>query len=178
MSKLLSFHSDPKIKEKYLKRVRAHAKADEIIKGKYWQDGAAYQTELGLPEWLAKLEDALFEGLPKGHAAKFPARFLSAIPIGADLEPVKYKFTLILLAENAERVSHLTIDDSVKAQILSAIDQVAAVNRDALATGVVNDAARTAADAARSAAWSVADAARTAAYIRYAAELIKLLKAA
>jgi hypothetical protein len=27
-----AFHNDPKIKAKYLKRVRAHAKADEIVK--------------------------------------------------------------------------------------------------------------------------------------------------
>lgn len=34
-----AFHDDLKIKEKYLSRVRAHKRADEIIKGKYWEDG-------------------------------------------------------------------------------------------------------------------------------------------
>lgn len=34
-----SFHNDQKIKTKYLARVRAHQKADEIIKGQYWEDG-------------------------------------------------------------------------------------------------------------------------------------------
>lgn len=36
---LLAFHSDKKIKAEYLSRVKAHAKADEIIKGKYWEHG-------------------------------------------------------------------------------------------------------------------------------------------
>lgn len=33
---MLAFHGDKKVKAKYLKRVRMHAKADEIIKGTYW----------------------------------------------------------------------------------------------------------------------------------------------
>ena len=39
MTKLLAFHNDPEIKAKYVARVKAHAEADEIIKGKYWEDG-------------------------------------------------------------------------------------------------------------------------------------------
>lgn len=34
-----AFHNDSKIKAKYLKRVQAHFKSDEIVKGKYWEDG-------------------------------------------------------------------------------------------------------------------------------------------
>ena len=34
-----AFHNDPSIKEKYLTRVQAHYKADEIIQGKYWENG-------------------------------------------------------------------------------------------------------------------------------------------
>src|ERR1700689_2130415 len=33
---MLSYHSDPAIKARYLARIEAHADADEIIKGKYW----------------------------------------------------------------------------------------------------------------------------------------------
>ena len=54
-----AFHGDPKVKTKYLKRVRAHRAADQIIHGTYWEDGkgcavgctihssdhAAYETE-------------------------------------------------------------------------------------------------------------------------------------
>lgn len=36
---LLSYHGDKAVKAKYLRRVRAHEKADEIVKGTYWQNG-------------------------------------------------------------------------------------------------------------------------------------------
>ena len=39
MNKLLAFHNDQKIKDKYIARVKAHQEADEIIKGKYWKNG-------------------------------------------------------------------------------------------------------------------------------------------
>ena len=81
-----AFHNDEKIKKKYLSRLRAHQKADEIVKGFYWEmgkgcavgctihssDHGAYETELGIPRWLAKLEDRIFEGLPNGRAKKWP----------------------------------------------------------------------------------------------------------
>lgn len=39
MEKLKAFHGDKKIKAKYLARVKAHYEADEIISGKYWENG-------------------------------------------------------------------------------------------------------------------------------------------
>ena len=90
---LRAFHNDPAIKAKYLARVRAHRLADELIHGTYWQYGkgcavgctihssnhAAYETELGIPEILARLEDGLFEALPNGEAKVWPEAFLKAI---------------------------------------------------------------------------------------------------
>ena len=95
---MIAFHGDPEIKKKYLERVRAHRRTDEIIKGKYWENGkgcaigctihsnlhANYETELGIPRILAKLEDGMFEGLPNDYAMKWPEKFLDAIPVGAD----------------------------------------------------------------------------------------------
>ena len=91
-----TFHGDKKIKAKYLKRIKAHAKADEIIQGTGWRNGKGcavgctlenykhkqYEVELGIPEWLAYLEDKIFEGLQKEDAMKFPVQFLSAVPVG------------------------------------------------------------------------------------------------
>ena len=91
-----TFHGDKKIKAKYLKRLKAHAKADEIIQGIGWRNGKGcavgctlenyehrqYEVELGIPEWLAYLEDKIFEGLQKEDAMKFPVQFLSAVPVG------------------------------------------------------------------------------------------------
>lgn len=106
---LLAFHSDPKIKSKFLRRVRLHAKADEIVSGQYWENGqgcavgctihgsshAAYENELGIPQVLAHLEDRLFEGMFRGNpvtAKAWPERFLSAPQPGADLSRVWPKF--------------------------------------------------------------------------------------
>ena len=34
-----TFLNDPKVKTKYVNRVKAHQKADEIEKGYYWRNG-------------------------------------------------------------------------------------------------------------------------------------------
>lgn len=36
---LLSFHGKQSIKDKYIKRLKLHYKMDEIVKGKYWENG-------------------------------------------------------------------------------------------------------------------------------------------
>src|SRR5690606_9836881 len=116
--KLLSFHNDPAIKEKYLNRLYLHYKADEIIQGTYWQNGKgcavgctvhsrrheSYESELGVPWILACLEDSIFEGLPNEKAKEFPIQFLEAIPVGVDLEPVWRKFMIWLLIDENEGV--------------------------------------------------------------------------
>lgn len=116
--KLLSFHNDPAIKEKYLNRLHLHYKADEIIQGTYWQNGKgcavgctvhsrnheSYESELGIPRVLAYLEDGIFEGLPNEKAKEFPIQFLEAIPVGVDLEPVWRKFMIWLLIDENEGV--------------------------------------------------------------------------
>src|SRR5262249_3407302 len=111
MNKLIAFHGNPQIKEKYLARIRAHVAADELIHGVYWQNGkgcavgctihsgyhAAYETELGIPRILARLEDGIFENLPNGQAKEWPQKFLAAIPISADLSLVWLQFAVWLL---------------------------------------------------------------------------------
>ena len=108
-----AFHGDPAIKAKYLARVQAHAAADEIVHGKYWENGKGcavgctihdskhsnYETELGIPTALARLEDTLFEGQSNGAAKTFPVRFLSAIKPGADLSRIRWQFLHWLLTE-------------------------------------------------------------------------------
>src|SRR5688572_29874601 len=113
-----AFHNDPKIKEKYLKRVKAHQAADEIIHGQYWEEGkgcavgctihsnkhASYEKELGIPEVLARLEDRIFEGMSNGHSKEWPVKFLSVIRTGADLSLVWPKFAVWLLANKKDGV--------------------------------------------------------------------------
>ena len=117
---MLSFHNDPKIKKKYLARVIAHRKADEIIKGKYWEGGkgcavgcaihsgnhSLYESELGIPEWLARVEDVLFEGMENKIAMKWPERFFKATPLGKDLNKIKAPFLIFVLESALEKFDH------------------------------------------------------------------------
>ena len=117
-TKLRAFHGDEKIKEKYLARVKEHARLDNIIKGQYWQYGKgcavgctiqcdshlAYEIELGIPSVIARLEDIIFEKMNNNKAKTFPVKFLSSINTGADLSLVWPKFVVWLLDDPIDGV--------------------------------------------------------------------------
>lgn len=125
---LLTFHSSQETKDKYLSRVRLHRKADHIIQGITWSNGKgcavgctleyynhdAYPNELGLPVWLAYLEDALFEGMSNSDAKLFPENLLDAIPIGVDVEQVKKPFLSCLLESTLDKFDHKLYPDVLK----------------------------------------------------------------
>jgi len=108
-----AFHNNPLTKVKYINRLKDHYEADEIIKGTYWEKGKgcavgctvhswnhlSYETELGIPQVLARLEDEIFEGLPNKLAKEFPLQFLSAINVGADLAKVWNYFAIWLFTD-------------------------------------------------------------------------------
>ena len=109
-----AFHDNQAIKDEYLARVRAHAAADEIIKGQYWEGGRGcavgctihsdehkdYERLLGIPVELALLEDDLFENLPLAKAKLWPELFLNSINVGADLSLVFSKFVVRILGDS------------------------------------------------------------------------------
>ena len=111
---MLSYLGSQAIKEKYLARVRAHAAAGEIVQRQYWGGGkgcgigcvvhvnnsahAAWAEEIG-PEWLARVVDDMFEGLLLGRARQFTLALYEAIPVGADLDPVRWEFSSFVLGE-------------------------------------------------------------------------------
>lgn len=110
---MLTFNNDPKVKDFYIDRLKAHQQADEIIQGTGWEKGKgcavgctlnkydhkAYETELGIPRILAKLEDKIFEGMSNEQAKLFPLQFLTAVPVGVDLKDVYKKFFIWLLTD-------------------------------------------------------------------------------
>ena len=196
---LYAFHNKQSLKEKYVKRVEAHYKADEIVQGIYWENGKGcavgctmemdndsvnihrqMEKVLGIPEWLALLEDGIFEGLPNEEAKKFPLRFLQAIKPGADLSKVEYQFKIWLLVDKHNGVIQWANDETKKI-----IKDIVKLQKRALKgdmpsesdwSSVARSAARSAAwSAARSAAWS---AAWSAHYEKMADKLISLLKKA
>ena len=134
-------------------------------------DHRVYETELGIPEWLARLEDSIFEGLPKEEAIWWPERFIAAVPEGVDLELVRWKFGAWLMQENIARVQKLKISESLKEQVLDAIRQVLAVHEAAIKTGKWDEsAARSAESAARSVAESARSVAESARSVARSAE--------
>lgn len=179
---MLAYHADPKIKAKYLKRVQAHFKADEIIQGATGQDGkgcavwctldkydhGSYETELGIPRLLARLEDGIFEGLSVKESKTWPAKFLRAIKPGADLSKVGPKFLVWLLedviqyAKPKGKIAIQAVIDLYKRQL----------NGETITYNQWSEV-RSAADAAYAAA--AADAAKQKARSKQAKKLLELL---
>ena len=208
MKTLLSYHNNPELKSRFAAEIVKHRKADQIEQGHYgkengeWKgcavacslrslailDGEELKTEysyhkdyedkLGIPEWLAKLEDGIFEGLSVQELKTWPERFAKAIPVGANLEPVKWHFCSFILRENIERVLTLTISDDLKKQLVNAIRGVLIIHENAIKTGKwsVARSVTSAAWSAASAARSAESAARSTAYSRYADELLTILQ--
>src|SRR3990167_4422879 len=132
MNTLIAYKGDKKLKSRFVKEVKWHREQDMLVQGTYGEQNgtwkgcavacslrsldkmegakfktrydqhARYETALGIPEWLARLEDTIFEGLPKEDAMKWPEQFAKAINVGANLEPVKWKFCAFILKENID----------------------------------------------------------------------------
>ncbi len=196
---MLAYHSDAAIKSKYLDRIKAHAKADELIKGQYWGGGKGcavgctihgdehirYEKELGIPLMLARLEDQIFEGLPNPQAKKWPVKFLSAIKTGVDLSKVGDRFLawlvrdLLRLTKHEASIKAINViadlyDRQVLGEMIATEVWKSARSAAAAAAYAYADAANSAAAAAGYAAY--ADAARYNHYILMADKLIELLK--
>ncbi len=206
---MISFHDDQKIKDKYVSRVEAHIKADHLIRGEGWTgnkgcavgctlekyDHQAYETELGVPEWLARVEDTLFEGMGEKKSRTWPKDFLEAIPIGVDLGRVKPKFLIMVLESVLTSFDHEKFPEVKKCVDAS----IALWKRSDIGSDEWNKAAAWAAwaaawaaraeAAAEAAAWAAAWAARAAAeaaawaaraeaakYDYFADELLKMLR--
>jgi hypothetical protein len=183
---MIAYHGNPKVKSNILKQLRAHAKADEIVKGQYWEDGkgcavgctvhgslhAEYEPRFGIPQMLARLEDTIFEGLPNAEAKKWPIEFMSAIKPGADLSCVGWQFLHWLLTDEKVNpgINHPLVRDAVRqcADVLVPLTKGLPANEDAAKAAA--RAAESAWSAARSAfEYAAADAADAAWSARAAA---------
>ena len=185
---MLAFTRTIMTKASVLRQLRVHAKADEIVKGYYWENGkgcavgctihsnnhASYVPLFGIPEALARLEDTIFEGLPNGTAKAWPVRFMSAIQPGAGLSRVHWQFLHWLLTDRAVNpgIDHPLVRDAVKkcADLMYDMSrgkwsaESAAVESTESAAWAAWSTARAAARAAESApAWSAAWSAESAA---------------
>lgn len=228
-----AYLNDKNLKGKFINEIKKHMAADAIIKGSYgeeedggWRGCAVgcslkslntinkkddsteahnrYESELGIPEELAWLEDRIFEGLPIEDAKKWPLQFAMAIEEGRDLSKIATQFKLWLFDEENDVYKNAFPDGK------KAIKLVVKVLKEFLNTGIWPESAANAArfaawgaawgaesaasavesaeSAARSAAWgaasaasaarSAANAARSAAYKKQADKLLELLRTA
>ena len=106
--------------------------ADNLIRGVGWDEGkgcavgctlenydhSQYPIELGIPEWLARVEDTLFEGMSFEKSKTWPKDFLEAINVGADLEKAKAPFLIIVLKSTLDTFNH-----SQYPEVKNAIDE-------------------------------------------------------
>jgi hypothetical protein len=181
---MLAFRNTTVTKPAIMRQLLAHAKADEFTKGTYWQDGkgcavgctihgnnhAEYESRFGIPQMLARLEDAIFEALPNAKAKKWPIQFMSAIKPGSDLSRVGWQFLYWLLTDETVNpgIDHPRVRDAIKqcADVLAPLTKGEAVDVSAAESAAESAArsARSAAESARSAAWSAAESARSAAW--------------
>ena len=189
-----SYLNNPELKKRFVEEIKKHKEADSIIQGTYgevneeWKGCAVscslrsldiiegkelkteyknhkdYETKLGIPEWLARLEDTLFERMEAKDAKKFPLKFAEAIPVGVDLKPVKYKFGAYLMQENINTVLSLDIEQDLKNTVISAITEVLKLHQKAIKTGIWDSPA---ADLAAHSAYLVADSAHSISHSVY-----------
>ena len=202
-TKMVAYHNDPAIKAKYIARIQEHTAADQLIQGTGWENGkgcavgctledydhSRYPIELGIPEWLARLEDRIFEGLPKAEAMAWPEAFLEAIHPGAYLEPVRHQLAIrrmdrLIALQNTNLGKYGEKIDAVIAQTVASMMVVRSCHEAEIGGDVCDlpsaarsaawsaaqsaaesaqSAAQSAAESARSAAWSAAESARSAA---------------
>ena len=81
-------------------------------------DHSRYESELGLPVWLAYLEDNVFENLPDDLAMTWPRRFAEAIPVGAVVDDVVLaKILRWVLADAEFGVRFATDNDEIRGYI-------------------------------------------------------------
>lgn len=194
---MLAFTNTTVSKEALISQLEAHYRADEIVQGKYWEEGkgcavgcsihsdnhAEYEPRFGIPEALARLEDTIFEGLPNAEAKEWPLQFTRAIRPGADLSKVSWQFNAWVLANPEKGCIRFAGDP--KWGVAEAVQRVADLcGRMVTGDKPTRDEWYAAARAARAAAYAAyaanaaADAARAAAYRDMRDKLIELLEAA
>jgi hypothetical protein len=178
---LTAYLDNPQIKTDILAQLEAHRQADQIIKGRYWENGkgcavgctihsgdhAEYERCFGIPQMLARLEDTIFEGLPNRKAKDWPVRFMSAIRPGADLSRVGWQFLHWLLTDEKVNpgINHPLVREVVKqcadllAPLMKGLPVAGRSARSAESAARSAESAESAARSAGSAAWSAAESA-------------------
>ena len=149
--KTLSYHNDSNLKKSIIAEMKKHQEKDALIKGTYgvYERGEfrgcavacaihsvnivlnkdydtksheALSEALGIPLWLSKVQDSFFECLPNEYCQRFAIDFLESIPVGVDLEPVRWSICTSLLKEGIEIIEEKdNILNSYKTEAIEAL---------------------------------------------------------
>lgn len=165
-----AFNNDIKFQDQLVEMAVKHRLKDEYIKGTYGKQNGQFKgcsigcivydvnrindlnistddhsklaISLDIPEFILRLADSIFEGLPEPLNLEWTERWISAIPTGVDLNPVLPRFLLKTLDQLPE------ID---RTDVVNSINGVKQVLQNWADTGEVNIEA--AARASEAAAW-------------------------
>lgn len=114
-NKTLSYHNDKNLKESVIFEMKKHQNNDT-------SSHFVIHDIIGIPLWLCKLQDEFFECLPNEESDKFTIKFLESIPVGVDLEPVRWKLSIDLLKEGIEIIQDKeTLSKEIKDEAINAL---------------------------------------------------------
>lgn len=187
---MLSYHNDPAVKARHVALAKHHYEADMLRTGTYGEGmgkrfkacsvgcmahglqpsitsnwHAVVAKDAGWPEWLAHLNDAIFEGLPASERNSFHVQLREAVPVGINLEPLWYPLAVrrldrLITSQNRLLGKHGDTIDAVIRQTLDAIKQVKQCHKAEIGLNVCSVGFTQAAEAAESAAeaaWAAAE---------------------
>lgn len=168
---MMSYHNDPALKTEFVARMQAHLDADNIRQREtgYGGKGCAVwctydeydhsfgPSRLGIPEWYEHLRDVVFEGLPQKAASDWALASLTEVPIGVDLEPVRW---VIAIARHERQINRLKTNTEPNAsQCIATLSQV--IDYCKL---MLTDCSQAAAEKSRLAVWLACCAVESATY--------------
>ena len=145
------------------------------LEADFLSDHTWLAEQLGVPVFITRLQDCIFEGVSTSKRETWTTDFFSAINPGSDLSlvlPKFLKFVLEGVLRHVQDEKHALQKDAINGSILVMQNWIETGRSDCLAANAAN-AAYAAAYAARAAAYAAAyaaaDAADAAAYAAYAA---------
>lgn len=127
---MLTFQNPNYTKEALMAQLQAHYDADEIIQGKYWENGKGcavgcaihtknhieYELRYGVPRELAILQDVIFENLHNQNAKEWVMDFWRPIKQGKYLTGVWNKLVVWILSDDIYGVLRHVQDAKFKQQ--------------------------------------------------------------
>jgi len=130
-------------KEEFITEIKKHQQLDSFRQGFYFKESkgcavgcsiesirvlknldnlehsnhSLYEEYLGIPGWLAHLEDKIFEMLSIDKSKEWPLEFSEAINTGSNLDQIKIPFLVYLLEQNINNLKRQSKTEIVKKSI-------------------------------------------------------------